>query len=720
MKKLILLLFVFNALVSSAQTITVESIWKGKYYPQQLWGINSMNDGEHYSIQEQEGIYSYSYQSFITQQDSRELIVSGSFDDYKFSPDEKSILVLSESIPIYRHSVKGKWQVYSRDKKSFQIIFDGKPIQEPTFSPDASKVAFVFENNIYYQDLTNNKVTQVTTDGKKNEIINGICDWVYEEEFGFVRHFDWNADGTQIAFVKFDESKVREFYIPIYQGNLYPEEMRFKYPKAGEENSKVSLYIYDLKSSKTNPVNLSSVENYYIPKIQFTHDENTLAVLTSNRHQNKVDVNFVDTKSQKVNKLFSETDEKWIDTDNFTLEFLDNNSFLWASERDGNRHIYYYDQSGKLINQVTKGDWEVTDYYGFDASDQTVYYQSNAFENKRNSIERQVYKINLDGTQNLMLTERKGENSAEFSKNFKYFILNFSSAVEAPLFQLNDGKKPLEYNTILKNTEVKNRLMADGAGTKEFFTIKTEKGVELNAWMIKPKDFDPNKKYPLLMYQYSGPGSQEVMNSWGSFNDQWYFMLAQKGYLVACVDGRGTGGKGAAFKKQTYLNLGKMEVEDQIDAAKAFAKYDYVDASRIGIWGWSYGGFMASNCIFRGGDVFKMAIAVAPVTNWRYYDTVYTERFLRTPQENAKGYDENSPVTYAAQFNDKEDKFLLVHGTADDNVHFQNSMDLSEALIQANKQFDMMVYPDKNHGIYGGNTRIQLYTKMTHFILENL
>ena len=720
MKKLILLLCTFSALIINAQSITVDNIWKGKYYPQSLYGINSMNDGEHYSIQEQDGIYRYAYQSFIDNQNSKELIVSGTFDEYKFSPDEKNILVLSESTPIYRRSVKGKWQVYSREKQSFQMIFDGKPIQEPTFSPDATKVAFAFENNLYYQDLTNNRVTQITNDGKKNEIINGICDWVYEEEFGFVRHFDWNADGTAIAFVKFDESKVREFYIPVYGQNLYPEEMRFKYPKAGEENSKVSLYIFDLKSNKSEKISLSSVENYYIPKIKFTKDKNILSVLTSNRHQNKVDVNFVEINSKKLSKLFSETDKAWIETDNFTLEFLNDNSFLWASERDGNRHFYHYDKYGKLINQITKGDWEVTDYYGFDASDKTVYYQSNAFDNKRNSIERQVYKINLDGKNNLMLTERKGENSAEFSKNFKYFILNFSSVDEPPLFQLNDGKKPHEYNTILKNTDVKNRLMADGAGTKEFFTVKTEIGVELNAWMIKPKDFDPNKKYPLLMYQYSGPGSQEVTNSWHSMNDQWYLALAQKGYIVACVDGRGTGGKGAAFKKQTYLNLGRMEVEDQISAARVFAKYDYIDAARIGIWGWSYGGFMASNCIFRGGDVFKMAIAVAPVTNWRYYDTVYTERFLRTPQENPKGYDENSPMTYANRFDDKNDKFLLVHGTADDNVHFQNSMELSESLIQADKQFEMMIYPDKNHGIYGGKTRIQLYTLMTNYILENL
>ena len=600
------------------------------------------------------------------------------------------------------------------------MIFDGKPVQETTFSPDASKVAFVFENNLYYQDLNSNQITQITTDGKKNEIINGICDWVYEEEFGFVRHFDWNSDGTALAFVKFDESKVREFYIPVYGGNLYPEEMRFKYPKAGEENSKVSLHLYDLKSAKTTEVNLNSVENYYIPKIQFTNDKNILAVLTSNRHQNKVDVNSVEISNGKVSKLFSETDEKWIDTDNFTLEFLDDNSFLWASERDGNRHIYHYGKSGKLINQVTKGDWEVTDFYGFDSSDKTVYYQSNEFNGKRKSTERQVFKIDLDGEKKVMLTKRMGVNYAEFSKNFKYFILNFSSVTVPPIFQLNDGKKPQEYNVILNNEGVKNRLELDNVGTKELFTITTEKGIELNAWMIKPKDFDPNKKYPLLMFQYSGPGSQTVMNSWHGMNDQWHFSLAQMGYLVACVDGRGTGGKGTDFKKQTYMDLGKLEVQDQIDAAKFFATYDYVDASRIGIWGWSFGGYMSSNCIFRAGDVFKMAIAVAPVTNWRYYDTVYTERFMRTPQENANGYDQNSPITYAQQFNDKEDHFLLIHGSADDNVHLQNSMELSEALIQANKQFELMVYPDKNHGIYGGNTRLQLFNKMSNYILQNL
>lgn len=719
MRKLILLFCIAGSMIAGAQQITLENIWGGKYYAPGLFGINSMNDGQHYSIQEKDGIYKYSYSSFVDKKDSKQLIVSGNYDEYSFSSDEKYMLLATESQPIYRHSFFAKWQVYDTQNQSTKSIFDGKLIQEPTFSPDASKVAFVFENNIYFQEIATGKVTQVTKDGKKNEIINGICDWVYEEEFGFVRHYDWNADGSAIAFVRFDETRVPEFSIPIYQNNLYPYEMRFKYPKAGENNSEVSLHIYDLNSAKTANVNLSSVQNYYIFKVKFTKDKNTLAVLTSNRHQNKVDVNFVDIKNQKATKLFTETDDKWIETDDVTLEFLDDNSFLWASERDGNRHIYYYSNTGKLINQVTKGDWEVTNYYGYNPKDKTVYFQSNSYDGKRISTEKSVNKINLDGKKQVMLTDRHGSNSAQFSKSFDYFINPFSSTTQANTYYLKSGKENKELAVIKNNDEIAGRLNADGMGTKELTTIKVN-GNDLNAWIIKPKDFNPNKKYPVLMYQYSGPGSQQVLNTWHSMNDQWYFMLAQKGYLVFCIDGRGTGGKGVAFKKQTYLDLGKMEVEDQIQAAREIGKLPYVDASRIGIWGWSYGGFMASNCIFRGGDVLKMAISVAPVTNWRYYDSVYTERFMRTPQENAKGYDSNSPITYANQFNDKRNKFLLIHGTADDNVHFQNSMDLSEALIQANKQFDMMVYPDKNHGIYGGATRLQLYTLMTNYILENL
>lgn len=720
MKLITVLTCVILSFKLNAQNITLEKIWGGAYQTQSLWGISSMNDGEHYTIQERGGIYKYPYQAFIDKQNEKTLVVSGMYDEYIFSPDEKLILVANESLPIYRRSFAAKWRVYDVENQVFTSVFDGKLVQSPAFSPDSRKVAFVFENNIYIQDLTNQEITQVTTDGKKNEIINGICDWVYEEEFGFVRHYDWNADGSALAFVRFDESRVREYFIPVYENNLYPYEMRFKYPKAGEENAKVSLHIYELNSSKTSNVNLNSVEHYYIPKIQFTSEKNILAVLTSNRHQNKVDVSLVDIQNQKVQKLFTETDKAWIETDKFTLEFLDDNSFIWVSERDGNSHIYYYDKSGKLKNQVTKGDWEVTDFYGFDPKDKTVYFQANAFSGNRVSTEKHIYKINLDGSNLQMLNSKNGTNSANFSKNFQYFILNHSSINEPTSYVLSDGKSPKELGTIVENSALLTKLNADNFGTKEIFTLKTENGTDLNAYIIKPKNFDSNKKYPVLMYQYSGPGSQEVRNSWMSMNDQWHHLLAQQGYLVVCVDGRGTGGKGAAFKKQTYMDLGKLEVEDQILAAKALAKFDFIDTNRIGIWGWSYGGYMSSNALFRGGDLFKLAIAVAPVTNWRYYDTVYTERFMRTPQENPNGYDLNSPNTYADRYDDKKQKFLLIHGSADDNVHVQNAMDLASALIQANKQFDMMIYPDKNHGIYGGNTRLQLFTLMTNYIQNNL
>jgi dipeptidyl-peptidase-4 len=392
---------------------------------------------------------------------------------------------------------------------------------------------------------------------------------------------------------------------------------------------------------------------------------------------------------------------------------LKDNSFIWTSEKDGFNHIYWYDKTGKLKNQVTKGKWEVTAYYGFDEKTAQVFYQST----EKGSINRAIYKINLNGKSKIVLSENIGTNSATFSPNFQYFINSFSSASQPHSYTLNEAKTGKELQSIVKNDGLSAKLKTYDLPSKEFFVLKTAKGNELNAWMIKPKNFDANKKYPVFMYQYSGPGSQQVNNEWNSADDYWFMMLSQQGYIVACVDGRGTGFKGADFKKVTQKQLGKYEVEDQIDAAKVFGNYPYVDASRIGIFGWSYGGFMASNCLFKGNEVFKMAIAVAPVTNWRFYDSIYTERYMQTPQENASGYDENSPINHVEKL---KGNFLLIHGSADDNVHLQNSMQMMEALIQANKQFDSQIYPDKNHGIYGGKTRIQLYNKMTNFIKNNL
>jgi len=476
----------------------------------------------------------------------------------------------------------------------------------------------------------------------------------------------------------------------------------------------VSLHLYDVDSKATKNVNLSQYNDFYIPRIEWTNDANVLSAKILNRHQDNLDLLFVDGNTAEAKVVLNEKDKAYIDfidTDNLT--FLKDNSFIWTSEKDGFNHIYWYDKTGKLRNQVTKGNWEVTTYYGFDEKTGTVYYQST----ENGSINRAIYRINIDGKNKVQLSQNIGTNVATFSPNFQYFINTFSSAAQPTIYTLNESKTGKQIQIIENNQELVSKLKNYNLPDKEFFVLKTEKGNELNTWIIKPKDFDANKKYPVLMFQYSGPGSQEVKNEWGSYDDYWFMMLANQGYIIACVDGRGTGFKGADFKKGTYKQLGKYEVEDQIDAAKAIENYPYVDKTRIGIWGWSYGGFMSSNCILKGNDVFKMAIAVAPVTNWRFYDSVYTEKYMQTPQENPKGYDDNSPINFV---NKLKGKYLLIHGSGDDNVHVQNSMQMMEALIQANKQFDSQIYPDKNHGIYGGMTRIQLFNKMTNFIQNNL
>lgn len=709
MKKFLLTLTIAAAFQSlSAQEITLDKIYSGYYRGKGIAGITSMKNGENYLVIEQGGIAKYSYKT--SQKEGN--IVDGNFESYEFSDDESKILLLKESQPIYRHSFLGTFDV--KDLKSGKTISlnNGKPVQEPRFSPDATKVAFIVDNNIFYQDLNSGKITQVTEHGVKNKILNGLADWVYEEEFGHARLYEWTKNSNAIVFVKSDESEVPEIYIPIYGKTLYPSEMRYKYPKAGEKNSVVSAHIYLLDSGKKSKINLDNFKNYYIPNVIQTAKPDEIVLITSERTQNASDILKVNTKTGEVKKLFTETDEKWIDTDNVTLEFLDDNSFLWGSERDGNRHLYWYDQEGKLKKQITKGNWEVTDYYGYNPKSKEIYVQTT----EKGSINKVVSKVNIENGKAQLISNAEGNNSANFSKNYNYFIETSSTAAKPYTFVLKDGSGKV-VKELQNNDAQLQKLKADNFVEKEFITIPNEAGDQMNAWIIKPKNFDKNKKYPLFMFQYSGPGSQQVSNSWDNGNGIWFEMLAQKGYIVACVDGRGTGYKGAKFKKVTYMNLGKYEIEDQIAAAKWFGNQSYIDKSRIGMFGWSFGGYMTSLAMTKGADVFKMGIAVAPVTNWRYYDSVYTERFLRTPQENPVGYDKNSPTEYA---NLLKGKFLLIHGTADDNVHFQNSMEFSEALIQNKKQFEFMAYPDKNHGIYGGQTRPQLYQKMTDFILESL
>jgi dipeptidyl-peptidase 4 len=715
------LLFIIGNLAFAQQKITVEQIYSGAFRAKGMDELQSMKNTNQYTVlntnqssrTQQIDLYDFAtLKKVSTLLDTKDFSdLKDGIDSYSFDKSETMILIANNSNQIFRHSFLADYYLYNLTSKSLVKLFDFQ-VQEPTLSPDGKQLAYAKDNNLFVYDLASKKSTQITTDGKKNSIINGITDWVYEEEFAFVRAFDWSADSKKLAYIRFDESAVPEFSMSVFKKDLYPTIETFKYPKAGEKNATVSLHIYNVENAAKKEVNLSQYSDFYIARLKWTNDASVLSAQVLNRHQDNLDLLFIDGNSASSKIVLNEKDKAYVDvTDNLT--FITNNSFIWTSEKDGFNHIYLYDKTGKLINQVTKGNWEVTNYYGFDEKTKTVFYQS--VEN--GSINRDIYKIGLDGKKKVRLSSNIGTNNATFSPNYQYFINDFSNATTPKIFTLNNSKDGKQVQEIANNSALLDKLKDYNLPNKEFFILKTEKGHDLNAWMIKPKDFDSTKKYPVFMFQYSGPGSQQVNNEWTDTNDLWFYQLTQMGYIIACVDGRGTGFKGAAFKKCTQKELGKYEVEDQIDAAKVIGNYPFVDKSRIGIWGWSYGGFMASNCILKGADVFKMAIAVAPVTNWRFYDSIYTERYMQTPQENASGYDQNSPINFADKL---KGKFLLIHGSADDNVHLQNSMQMMEALIQANKQFDSQIYPDKNHGIYGGKTRIQLYNKMTMFVKENL
>lgn len=714
-----LLLLFTTAVYPQLKTITLEEIWGGKFSTQGLERLHSLQNGNQYTVLNYDrsnrastiDVYDYN-----TAEKVKTLVNSASLDaidqivSYTFSKDEKKLLIATSLKSIYRRSTLGKYYVFNLENNELTLVSDNE-IQEPMFSPDGTKVAYGYENNLFVKNLITGEKFQISFDGKKNHIINGITDWVYEEEFAFVRAFDWNAGSNKIAYIRFDETEVPEFSMDVYGGDLYPKQEVFKYPKAGEKNAEVSLHIYDLNTGKTSRVDLSEYESYYIPRLQWTNEENSLSVQLTNRKQNQLDLVIVDAVNNTSKRILKETDAAYVDVTN-DLTFLEDNSFIWTSEKSGWNHIYHYDKTGKLRDQITNGNWEVTRYYGFDENTNRVFYQST----ENGSINRGVYSIKLNGNGKTALAANPGRNEASFSADFSLFIHTFSNTTTPPVYTLRNAANGKQIRVIKENTELTKKLNAYKISPKEFSTI-TINGEELNMYEIKPLDFDPAKQYPLLMYQYSGPGSQSVANTWNGTNDYWHQMLAQQGYIIACVDGRGTGLKGRDFKKMTQKELGKYETIDQIDAAKALGNRSYIDANRIGIWGWSYGGFMSSNALFQGADTFSLAIAVAPVSSWRFYDTIYTERYMLTPQENPDGYDKNSPISHVDKL---EGSYLLVHGSADDNVHLQNTTRLVEELVQANKDFEWAIYPDKNHGIYGGNTRLHLYNKMTKFILQNL
>lgn len=712
MKKSALILFIFStSLLNSQNAITLEDIWlKYAFYPKSVYGLTSMKDGLHYTIQDDNTIQKYDYKTGTLQQ-TYTFKIDGNiidFNSYAFSDDETRILLATEQESIYRYSSRENNIVYDIKTQTATLLSSKGKQKYATFSPKENKVAYVIDNNLYYNDLDKKTEVQITNDGQVNKIINGGSDWVYEEEFALVRAFEWSPDGKKIAFIRFDETEVPLFEMAMYQGQLYPKDYEFKYPKVGEKNSVVSVFIYDLETRKTTPVKIDG-KFEYIPRIKW-NNQGDLIIFTLNRKQDELILWKVKSDGIAI-ELMKELAPNYLEIhDNLT--FLKDDSYLWTSEKDGYNHIYHYNSSGGLIRQITTGKFDVTKFYGFDESTKTIYYESTEVS----PLERHTYAIQLDGKGKKKITIQEGVNDVEFTVGFKYFICRHSNAGIAPSTTLYDmnGK---QIRVLADNSALNKKLTDLKLKLPEFFTFKNSEGTELNGYMIKPIDFDVTKKYPVFMFVYGGPGSQQVLKQWGGSNYIWFQMLAQKGYIVACVDNRGTGGRGRDFRTCTYENLGKLETDDQIDAAKFLSSEYYVEKDRIGIFGWSYGGYMSSLCLTKGADFFKMAIAVAPVTNWKFYDSIYTERYMGTMQSNPNGFDSNAPIAFADKL---KGKYLLIHGTADDNVHWQNTAEMINALVKANKQFDLFIYPDKNHGIYGGNTRYHLYTKMTNFITENL
>jgi len=724
-KNLIILLigiisFSFQGQVIAQETykeITLEKIFKQRTFsPSMVYGIKSMNDGEHYCTIKKGNIEEFSYKTG----DKVGTIVTSSkivynedtlrISSYNFSQDEKKIIFPTETEYIYRHSSKSNYFIWDIEKETLSALSKGGKQRLATFSPDGTMVAFVRENNIFIKDLESGSETQVTEDGLFNNIIYGTADWVYEEEFAFTKAFAWSPDGSKISFYRFDESNVKEYFLTYY-GELYPEEYKYKYPKAGEDNSIVEIFVYNLNSNKTTKMDIGAETDQYIPRIKWTKEDNTLGIFRLNRLQNKLELllNNAETGDSKV--VYTDENKYYITESIYSNMIFTDGKFVITSEKDGYMHIYLYSTEGELIKQLTKGEWDVTDLIGFDSKKKLVYYISAEVS----PLDRDLYSVNEKGKIN-KISQKTGSNSARFSKTYKYFINTYTNANTPPYITVNksNGK---EIRVLKDNAKLLETMKEYEYSKKGFFSFKTSESVELNGWKILPPDFDPSKKYPVLMYVYGGPGSQTVRNSWGRSTLFWFEMLAQKGIIVISVDNRGTGARGEEFKKMTYKELGKYETIDQIEAAKYLASLDYIDADHIGIFGWSYGGFMSTLCLTKGADVFSTAIAVAPVTNWRYYDNIYTERFMRTPQENPNGYDDNSPINHVDKM---KGNYLLVHGGADDNVHPQNTWDLISALVAADKQFEMKVYPNKNHGIYGGNTTMHLYRRMTDFLLENL
>ncbi len=724
---IIFTLFFLTEYTSAQQKFTLEQAFKDKIFnPKDIKRIKWNTNGKTFSILEKnkeentESIVLYNTSSGeiketilnsqnLRNSDGKQIHV----DNYSINKDENIILIESEIDSIYRRSTKAFYYIYDVDSKNITSIDSENKQMHVTFSPDGGKVAYVINNNIYIKNLADQKVTQITEDGELHKIINGSADWVYEEEFHMSKAFKWSHDSKMIAYIKYDEREVKEYSLQIW-GELYPEFERFKYPKAGEKNSVTSIHVYDLESRNTTEINTGNVTDIYLPRIYWVPESQSLAFIKLNRLQNNLELYFSDPKTGTSELILSETSNTFIDL-NFTddLKFLeDGQSFLKTSEKSGFKHIYHYNIDGTPVSQITDGEWEVDKFYGINEKSETLYFTSTEVS----PTERHLYSVRIDGSKKQKMTREEGVNKIDFNEDLSFYI-NKHTSDDTPLkVSLCNGKgkviKVLKDNPNLKDIAKKYQLV-----NRQFFEFSAGDGKKLHGYMLKPADFDIEKKYPVLMFLYGGPGKQTVMNEWGGNHELWHQYLVQQGYIVVSVDNRGTDGRGVEFKHCTYGQMGKLEVQDQIRIAKYLAEQKYVDKSRIGIWGWSYGGYMSSLSLFIGDETFKTGIAVAPVTNWRFYDTIYTERYQGLPQKNPGGYDDYSPIHHVDKL---KGNYLIIHGTGDDNVHLQNSMEMINALILKGKQFDTFFYPNKDHSIKGGNTKYHLYSLMTNFILENL
>lgn len=735
MKKIAFIaLLLVAATVMQAQNsqLTLQEVVGGAFRAENIQGfIPIPGDGEHYTQMNAEGTQIIKY-SFKTGKQVEVIFDAATarecpfkqFDSYTFSPDGMKLLIATETTPIYRHSYTAVHYLYSLRRNTegkinnvVERLSDGGPQQAPVFSPDGNLVAFVRDNNIFLvKTHFGNSESQVTEDGKFNEVLNGIPDWVYEEEFAFNSALEFSADSKMLAYIRWDESEVPSYTFQLYAGErphyteyeAYPGAYTYKYPKTGQVNSKVSVHTFDIQTRVTRQMDVPLDKDGYIPRIRFTKDPEKLAIMTLNRHQNRFDLYFCNPRSKVCKLVLRDETDTYIKERIFDEIRFYNDYFSFVSEKSGFNHLYWYNMNGTLVKQVTQGNYELKEFLGYDEADGSFYYSSN----EESPLRQAIYKIDRKGKKT-KLSAQAGTNSAQFSSNMKYYMNRFSNTTTPTVVTLNSNNGQV-LTTLIDNAALKERLAARNLPQTEFFTFTTERGTELNGWMMKPTDFQASKRYPVLLYQYSGPGSQEVLDR---YSVSWETYMASQGFIVVCVDGRGTGGRGAEFEKCTYLNLGVKEAEDQVSAAKYVSGLPYVDKNRIGIWGWSFGGYMTLMAMSEGTPIFKAGVAVAAVTDWKYYDTIYGERFMRTPGENHDGYKESSAFTRAKNLHGK---LLLVHGMADDNVHYQNCAEYAEHLVQLGKQFDMQIYTNRNHSIFGGYTRMHLYTKLTEFFKREL